>query len=197
MRRPIGALVGLVLCAVGLVVASFPIVSAWRVSGEVLDELPEVPAATTVEDTRHRLALAHPDFLLAERRYRGVTVDEVEAALRADGFSGIAGPTPAAGTILSKDCCGEYDAVWVTVVDDGAGATTGVRAEVTVADTDIQAVAPTVIALGALVAVIGAVLMIGGARPAARLANDDAAAIAPEAGGGDGDADGGHDTMPV
>ncbi len=187
MRRPVLALLGFVLCALGLLLAAFPIVSTWWVSGDALAELPEVVAADAeVEDTRHRLALADPDFLLAERRYTGVTAADVEAALRADGFEGFAGPTPSAGLSLSKECCGEYDAVWITVVDTDAGAT----AEITVADADIQAVAPTMIAVGSLLAVVGVVLLIGGARPGSGGGADDVTDV-------DGGSATGRDTMPV
>lgn len=168
--------------------ATFPIVSVWRVSGEVLRQLPEVAAATDVDDTRHRLALADPDFVLAERRYDGVTADEVEAALRADGFGGIAGPRPSEGVTWSKDCCGEYDAVWVTVVDAAEGAT----AVVSVVDADVRATAPTIIALGSLLAVVGAVLLIGGARPGSRPAER-----AGRRQIADGEAETGRDTMPL
>jgi hypothetical protein len=132
---------GALAALVGLVIALFPWISAWRVSGRVLDELPMVSAAG-IHDDRHRLAIPDPDFVLATRTYEGLAADEVEAALLSGGFQSISAGTE---RWLSKNCCGEYDAVWVQVRDVHSGSAT---ATLTVADSDVQLAWPFFLVFG-------------------------------------------------
>ncbi len=124
-------MVGLAIASTGLLVALFPMISIWRVSSEVLDELPEIPASS-IEDDHRRFAIADPEFVLATRSYQGTSSDDVERALLANGFAPTSGRD---GRWLYKDCCGEYDAVWVRVNKSGAESSVAV---LTAADSDLQ-----------------------------------------------------------
>lgn len=130
-------------------------VSVWRVSGEVLDELPAIDGVES-SDTRHRVsALRDPLFIVARRTWTGTTVDEVERALLDDGFE-----TWTAGrrSALAKSCCGDYDAVVVDLVD---GSEPGqVEARLTTADGDVQGAVVIFILLGLALAVPGLSLLV-------------------------------------
>lgn len=158
MRRLIGAF-GLLLVGLGLFVALLPVVSVWRVSGQVLRELPEISGSEVV-DERHRFALSNDDFLLATRSYGDATVEVVRGSLVADGFE----PLSIDGEQwLSKPCCGEYDAVWVHL-EASPGQDTLTVATLTVADSDIQLSWPIITMLGTLVLLAGAAVTVGASK---------------------------------
>ncbi len=147
---------GLLLATAGVVLALWPVLSVWRVSGQVLDELPPIDGVETTDDRSPLSALTDPEFRLATRTYRGAEPETVESALLAAGFtrSGPAGQ-------LSRDCCGEYDAVWVDVTD---GSDALVIAELTTADADVQVAGPIFALLGLCVIAIGIGLAMMGPR---------------------------------
>lgn len=151
MSRIVGAL-GLVLLGLGLLIALFPFISVWRVSGQVLDELPEISGSEST-DQRHRFgAMFDGDFVLATRTYRQTTVDVVRDALARDGFE----PGSMAGRRgLTRPCCGDYDAVWVDVQDRDPGS---VVAVLTVADGDVQVSCPIFALFGIALAFAGSVM---------------------------------------
>lgn len=151
---------GLIVGGLGLLVALFPVVSVWRVSGHVIDQLPETAAET--EDDRHRLAIFDPAFVLATRTYVATATQDVEDALGKAGFQDV---RAAGERYLSKDCCGEYDAVWVLVDEGPDGATV---AQLTVADADIQLSWPYFLIFGLTGTVIGAVMATAGVRRRAK-----------------------------
>ncbi|MEL7209996.1 MAG: hypothetical protein AAGK32_17485 [Actinomycetota bacterium] len=140
--------IGVVIAGLGLFIALFPVVSVWRVSGQVLAQLPELSAE--VDDDRHRLAIWDSDFVLATRTYHDITADDLEAAFFQNGF----GSASAGGERwLSKECCGEYDAVWVQIEDRAEG---GAVATVTAADSDVTL-------SWSFFAIVGLVLILSGA----------------------------------
>lgn len=154
MSRVVGAL-GLVLLGLGLLIALFPFISVWRVSGQVLDELPEISGSEST-DQRHRFrAMFDDDFVLATRTYRDTTVDSVLDALARDGFKtqGIAGRR-----WLTRPCCGEYDAVGVDVQETDR---VSVVAILTVADSDFQVSWPFFAFFGIALASAGSVMTFG------------------------------------
>ncbi len=118
----------------GVLIALYPFLSVWRVSGQVLDELPLIEETVTVDQTnRFGTAVFDGDFLLATRVYEERSVEDVERALAGKGFE-----RTGFGEDLwwVKECCGEYDAVMVRVTAEEPG---GTLANVTVFDSDIQA----------------------------------------------------------
>lgn len=77
---------GTLLCVLGLLLALFPFISVWRLSGEVLDELPSIPGSATTDDRNRLGAIFDDDFTLATRTYADVTVDQVREALADRAF---------------------------------------------------------------------------------------------------------------
>ena len=158
--RAIRLLLGALLVITGFLLLLALPVSVWRVSGEVLDELPPVEGAE-VGDTRHRVsALRDPLFIVARRTWTGTTVDEVRRVLLDDGFD-----TWTAGrrSALAKPCCGDYDAVVVDLVD---GPEPGqVEARLTTADGDVQGAAVIFTLLGLALAVPGLGLLATARTP--------------------------------
>lgn len=125
----------------------WPFVSVWRISGQVLDELPPIEG-TSIDDRRGVSALWDGDFTLATRTYLDADPDQVRR-----GFAGF--QSTSVGTIpyLAKECCGEWDAVFVSLAEGpGPGSTV---ATVTVFDSDIQATYPFLVMFGLFLAVIG------------------------------------------
>lgn len=163
--RRVGVIFGAVVALVGLLIALFPLISVWRVSGQVLDELPPISAAG-VHDDRHRFAIPDPDFVLATRTYEGLAAVDVEAALLGGGFESISAGTE---RWLSKDCCGEYDAVWVQVVDDGSGSAV---ATLTAADSDVQLSWPFFLVLGLPLLLGGGLGAVAALRRPSRQSNE-------------------------
>lgn len=148
-QRPLGVL----LCMLGATIALVPIVSVLRVSGQVLDELPEIPAAE-IRDDRNRLgALFDDDFVLASRTYQPATPRAVRDALVSGGFE-VHGFGERQW--LVKPCCGEYDGVWVQIEP---AADRSVVALLSVADSDIQSSWPIFIVLGLLLLAPGSLLV--------------------------------------
>ena len=147
-RRSLGGnVLRLVFGAVGLFLLLFPMASAWRLSGEVLDLVPADIGESSTDD-RHRLALFDVgDFILAERTYTGVTALEVRSELQASGFQG---GTIGGSNVLSLECCGSYDAVVVDLTDLENGET---LARISAADSDIALTWP-------IIAVPGIVLLV-------------------------------------
>ena len=118
---------GWALIGIGLLVGLLPFVSVWRTSGMVLEQLPEVTSAEINDQRSWAGAVFDDDFKLATRTYAGVTIESVRAALVADGFERIGADR------FSRSCCGESDAVWVTVERTTAES---VAVVLTVADSD-------------------------------------------------------------
>ena len=145
MSRTAGAL-WLLLLGLGVLIALFPFISVWRLSGQVLEELPQVLESETT-DQRHRFgAMFDDDFVLATRTYRDTTADVVPNALRSDGFE----PAFLGDRRWSaKACCGDYDAVFVDVQERDPGS---VIAVLTVADSDFQVSWPIFALLGVVLA---------------------------------------------
>ena len=149
--------IGWVLIGIGLLVGLVPFLSVWRTSGLALGQLPDITATEISDQQRWAGAVFDDDYVLATRTYSGVTVESVQAALIEGGFE------PMAAGRFTKPCCGESDAVWVTV--------NGVRDEsvvaiVTVADSDWRAAWKVfaVVSLLMVVAGLGNVLR-GDKRP--------------------------------
>ncbi len=151
----------MVLCILGATIALFPFLSVWRVSGQVLDELPEIaefPVTempdTEIKDDRNRLgAIFDDDFVLASRTYRTATPDTIRDALISSGFEvhGIG-----QGQWLVKPCCGEYDGVLVQIEPGGDQSAVALLSAV---DSDIQSSWPIFIVLGLLLLIPGWLLV--------------------------------------
>ena len=154
--RQLRTIIGLVFTVLGMLIALFPVISVWRVSGQVLTQLPELTA--DVDDDRHRFAIPDPDFVLATRTYHDMSESELEAALVEAGFES----TSAGGKrYLSKECCGEYDAVLVQIEE---GPEDVAVATLTAADADVQLSWLFFAILGLPVMVAGAVGVLTGLR---------------------------------
>ncbi len=147
MRRVVG-LLGLMVAGAGLLIALFPLISVWRMSGSVLAELPDVQGPSISTD-RNRLALFDGDFVLATRTYEGFSGPDLKEVLLSEGFGIL---NARGGVWLSKPCCGDYDAVWARI--DEVGPDTGL-AVVTVADSDVQVAWPLISWLGLSVIAVG------------------------------------------
>ncbi|MCP4083862.1 MAG: hypothetical protein GY745_02205 [Actinomycetia bacterium] len=61
------------LIIIGCALMLWPFISVWRLSEDVLNELPEIPNAEVVFEDQNPLALFDTEFELATRRYRGLT----------------------------------------------------------------------------------------------------------------------------
>ena len=157
MSRTAGAL-WLLLLGLGVLIALFPFISVWRVSGQVLEELPQVLESETTDQRNRFGAMFDDDFVLATRTYRDTTADVVLDALRSDGFE---------SAFLrdrrwsAKACCGDYDAVFVDVQERDSGSAVAV---LTVADSDVQVAWPIFASLGIPMAIAGSVLASVGFR---------------------------------
>ena len=147
----LGLLAGSALALVGLAIAIFPLVSVWRVSGQLLDELPVVDGVDSVDSRRHVSALTDPKFILAERMYETATVEEVREALEAGGYQRIAHEDE---IWFGRECCGTYDAVWVSITE-APGRPGNVTALVTTADKDVRTASQLFAALGLLLLLPG------------------------------------------
>ncbi len=151
MRRT-WVVVGATITSVGVLIALFPVFSVWRLSDQVLDQLP--PIAAESADEEFRFSLRDPDFVLATRTYEAMTEADIEAELRAGGFD----TTRIGGEqVFSKECCGEYDAVWVRIAATEPNSTT---ATLTVADSDVQAVWQIFLFLGIPIGLLGLFTML-------------------------------------
>ena len=175
MRR-LTAVLGSVMVTAGMLVALYPVISVWNLSGEVLEHLPAADALT-YQDDRNRLAISDPAFILATRSYEGVSVDQLEAALIDDGFERTA---MGGERWFIKTCCGSFDAVQVRIDGVGDGST---LATVTLVDGDVQLAWP-VIAFFGLVVVIGGVAAViaGRRRPPGFSAGDPPPHVEPSSG---------------
>lgn len=162
MRPTRSTIIGAAALGLGLLIGLFPMISVWRLSGDVLGQLPEL-AAAEVNDDRHRFAVADSDFVLATRTYQGATPTEVDAALDEAGFES----TSARGELyLFKPCCGAYDAVWAQVSNAGDGAT---EVSLTVADSDIQTTWVLFAVFGSLLVLFGIIVLKGSLLRSTRL----------------------------
>ncbi|MCP3992498.1 MAG: hypothetical protein GY724_25730 [Actinomycetia bacterium] len=61
------------LIIIGCALMLWPFISVWRLSEDVLNELPEIPNAEVVFEDQNPLALFDTEFELATRRYQGLT----------------------------------------------------------------------------------------------------------------------------
>ena len=143
-------LVGGTQAVIGLLIALFPIVSVARLPGQVLHELPIIADAEAT-DTQKRLgALFDDDFVLATRTYTGTDAEPIRSTLIAAGYESRA----INGELwFARECCGQYDEVWVRVGEPDLNGQ--VVATLTVADDDVRAAA-------ALYAVLGLALFLPG-----------------------------------
>ncbi len=110
------------LIVVGLLIAAFPFISVAQVQREVLEEVP-LPAETLVlSQNTFAGALFDSDFVLASRVV-SAPIEDVEAVLLDSGF-GVSGREFTGNRFFSRECCGNYDAVLVSLLatDDGATA---------------------------------------------------------------------------
>ncbi len=157
MRRLRTVIGGAVLVG-GLLIAVGPFVSVWRVGGQVLDELPDLEGVEQSDERLGWSAMFDDEFIVARRTLEGTDERTVTEALVADGFEslGMAG--------FSKECCGDYDAVWADLQDGG---TESVVVELIPADSDWQLTWPLFTGFGSLMAVVGAAVVASG-RSASR-----------------------------
>ncbi len=143
---------------VGLAIGLFPLVSVWRVSGQVLQELPSLDGVESA-DTHHRVsAFADPDFILARRVYENTTTGQIRQTLVDDGYQSFS----LQGEVwYGKECCGDYDGVWVSIAEapDRPGAT---RLLLTTADGDNRTVAGLFGVLGLLLFIPGVAILASG-----------------------------------
>ena len=123
---------GWLLLGLGLFIALFPFISVWRVSGQVLYELPEISELESTDDRNRLGAMFDGDFVLATRTYRDAALDVVLGAYVSDGWVG-------SRSRFSKQCCSEYDEVWVEVQESDSGSVVVV---LTAADADVQGIWP-------------------------------------------------------
>ena len=137
------------MALIGLLVMATPFISVGRAGTQVLAELPEVDGAGFIDERVGWSAMFDDDFVVARRTYSGVTEQVVVDALRKDGFdtAGIDG--------LSRTCCGDYDAVWVSISAPESGT---VVAELRPADADWQSAWPFVTLIGLTLSTAGIVL---------------------------------------
>ncbi|MCP3882763.1 MAG: hypothetical protein GY701_30865 [Sulfitobacter sp.] len=135
--------------------ALWPLVSVWRLSGQVLDELPVIPDAVIVSEERNSLGLFDEDFELAAVTYRGTTLESVRAVLRQAGFHSY---SRGASIGMARECCAAYDGITVDMSTNDNG---DVVAQLSVQDTDVQAMWPFTTTLGALTAILGAAAIAG------------------------------------
>ena len=127
-------------------------VSVWRLTGEVLDELPDTPGIE-YRDTRHRVgALSDPMFVVARRTWTDTSEAEIRQALLDGGFE-----TSSIG--LAKPCCGDADAVVVLELIEGPEVGR-VEVRLTTADVDIQGAVVIFALLGLALAVPGLGLVV-------------------------------------
>ncbi len=147
MRRAL-ITIGIAVGLVGVIATLFPLLSTWNGGGQALATLPALD--TRGYDVRHSLPIFDPDFVVAERIYYDISAVGIERALRNRGFEQIDGA-------WSKECCGGYGAVWVTVEPHGDD---GSRAILTLADSDIQSTWPYISLPGLVVATFGFVLAL-------------------------------------
>jgi hypothetical protein len=139
------------------VIVLSPFISVWRVGGEMLDELPDLDGFEHSDDRVGWSAMFDADFVLARRTFIGVDDRAVAEALVANGFEsmGLAG--------YSRECCGDYDAVWADVQNSG---TDRVVVELTAADSDWQFSWPLFSGFGSLMGLVGfGVLLTGRSTP--------------------------------
>ncbi len=131
---------------VGLLVMAGPFISVSRAGTQMLAELPEIDGADFIDERVGWSAVFNDDLVVARRTYSGVTEQVVADALRSDGYEtlGVDG--------FSRTCCGEYDAVWITISASESGT---VVAELQAADADWQSSWP-------VFAMIGLILSTGG-----------------------------------
>lgn len=123
----------------------------------MLGELPDLEGVEHIDDRVGWSAMFDADFVLARRAFIGVDDRTVAEALVANGFEsmGLVG--------YSKDCCGDYDAVWADVQNSG---TDRVVVELTAADSDWQLSWPLFSGFGSLMFLVGAgVLLTGRSTP--------------------------------
>lgn len=165
MGRAIRVFLGLVLAVAGAFVAFYPFVSVWQVADEALGELPEI-AGIESSGTSHGLgALYDRDFVLATRSYDRTTPAAVHQALTDSGFE-VANIDGSQRYV--KDCCGDYDAVWVEVteteVTDAAQAGM-VLASATAADADVQLTVVILVLFGLVLLLLGGRIAVAGFAP--------------------------------
>ncbi len=142
------------LIIIGCALMLWPFISVWRLSEDVLNELPEIPNAEVVFEDQNPLALFDTEFELATRRYRGLTWTELREVLAGAGFE----PYSQADEIgMTKPCCGAYDGVVALLRTTTEG---DIETRLTVQDADIQITWPFFAALGAAVAASGGLAML-------------------------------------
>lgn len=150
-------LVGGTQVVVGLLIALFPLFSVSRLPGQVLHELPIIPDAEAI-DTHARVgALFDDDFVLATRTYTGVDAEPIRSTLVAAGFESRA----IDGELwFARECCGEYDEVWVRVGEPDLNG--HVEATLTVADDDVRTAAGLFALIGLALFVPGLLIALSG-----------------------------------
>ncbi len=119
----------------------------------MLDELPDLDGVKHSDDRVKWSVMFDADFVLARRAFIGVDDRTVAEALAANGFEsmGLVG--------YSKECCGDYDAVWADVQDSG---TDRVVVELTAADSDWQVAWPLFSGFGSLMGLVGVGVLVTG-----------------------------------
>ena len=160
MARRTRLFLGLSLALAGAFVALYPFVSVWRVAGQALDELPEISEVESSGRSHGLGALYDSEFVLATRSYSEVTPQSVREALASNGFEA----TVVNGSErYAKECCGDYDALWVEISStDQAGE---VLASATAADADIQTTIGLLVLFGLLLFVSGVAIAIANFSP--------------------------------
>lgn len=143
--------VGLVALVGGIIIALVPGFSVWRAGGQMLGQLPTIQGVDTVDQRVGWTALLDDDFVLARRNYIGSDEPTVSEALGDAGFSYVG--------VLSKDCCGAYDAAWARVESADNGSVVVV---LTAADDDWQTVWLVWVLAGMAGAIVGLVLLLRG-----------------------------------
>lgn len=163
-RRTLGvvALVG------GIIIALVPGFSVWRAGGQMLSELPTLQGVETIDERVGWTALLDDDFVLARRTYLGSDERTVTDALGTAGFSHVG--------VLSKECCGAYDAAWATIGEAADGSAVVV---LTAADDDWRTIFPLWALAGTAAASFGLVLLLRGRSPSARATTDRLSADEP------------------
>lgn len=138
------------LVLLGIFVVAIPFISVARLQQQVLDEVPLPDDAAIVVEETPGGALFDSDFVLAYR-YVTASVEEVEQTLIGAGFEANGIELEGRRT-FALECCGSYDAVFVSVFE-GADGTTNLR--YTVFDDDVVSTWWFISGLGLAMALVG------------------------------------------
>lgn len=157
------------LILLGLFILAYPFVSVARVQRQVLEEVPLPDNATVIAEDFTYGALFDSEFALASRDVNA-PIEDVEQALLDNGFQ-VSGRVFTGNQFFSRECCGSYDAVVVSLLEADGDAT---RIQYTVSDHDLSLSWWFISGLGILVAVAGCKMSLQGASK-----RDSAAVTAP------------------